>query len=647
MQRIICAVMLASCCLGIGSPNAHAQTVPSNCRPTVGAAYDCALSLPRPYLYDPDTCGAGGTFQSEAPAYTIFVNTFATACNVSFDPQNYPGAASGTYSFGCGAPPPTVPVFWFGRESLNYMIDRVTHSGFGPICGTPATYTRGAVRRQRGFSCPWGYQLGSQDNCSRTFAQRDYLKDIGLACPVEGACMTKKPINVGAANEFTMESDYSGAGPGALSFSRYYNSLPFAGTASNLYRDTGFVAVAPGFAGYAGLFSEPVQQSGEFKALGLGAIGVGWRHTYQRAILLETSAILTSANIIRQDGRVLSFIKSVGQWYAPADVSYQLVETIDGGGVQTGWRLTLDDRTVETYDLTGRLTNLQSPTGTQQTLAYDSCGRLATVSDAFGHTLTFGYSGTCAFYVPYRIASITVDGAATYAYQYDSEGRLTSVTAPDQTSRQYLYENAAFKIALTGILDESGQRFATITYDSEGRPTQSEHAGGAERATVTYTFSGLAVSNATLSLGGGTAITYDFVVKQGVPRVSAQSAYCRGCPVNAKTITYDAYGNFDTKEDFNGVETHYTHDPARNLETTRTEVYGTPNARTITTPWHATIRLPTLITEPGRTTGFTYDANGNLLTKTITDTARRRPGPGRIPTTATGACSRRMGRART
>ena len=62
------------------------------------------------------------------------------------------------------------------------------------------------------------------------------------------------------------------------------------------------------------------------------------------------------------------------------------------------------------------------------------------------------------------------------------------------------------------------------------------------------------------------------------------------------------------------------YDLTRNLETSRTEASGTAQARTITTAWNATWRLPALITEPNRTTGFTYDPLGNVLTKTITDT---------------------------
>ncbi len=49
--------------------------------------------------------------------------------------------------------------------------------------------------------------------------------------------------------------------------------------------------------------------------------------------------------------------------------------------------------------------------------------------------------------------------------------------------------------------------------------------------------------------------------------------------------------------------------------------YGTSKARTITTTWHSTYRLPTQIVEPNRTTAFTYDSAGNVLTKTLTDTS--------------------------
>ena len=80
-------------------------------------------------------------------------------------------------------------------------------------------------------------------------------------------------------------------------------------------------------------------------------------------------------------------------------------------------------------------------------------------------------------------------------------------------------------------------------------------------------------------------------------------------------------GNFESTTDFNGVETRYDHDVARTLETSRTEAYGTPRERTITTDWHSSVPAPEEINEPGRRTDVTYDPTATSSRKTVTDTA--------------------------
>jgi YD repeat-containing protein len=65
-----------------------------------------------------------------------------------------------------------------------------------------------------------------------------------------------------------------------------------------------------------------------------------------------------------------------------------------------------------------------------------------------------------------------------------------------------------------------------------------------------------------------------------------------------------------------GSQTSYSYDLARNLETKRIEGYSTALARTITTEWHPTLRLPARVAEPMRITTYTYDDAGLLLRKT-------------------------------
>ncbi len=103
----------------------------------------------------------------------------------------------------------------------------------------------------------------------------------------------------------------------------------------------------------------------------------------------------------------------------------------------------------------------------------------------------------------------------------------------------------------------------------------------------------------------------------GTPVPLKQQGY--NClPCKGKTVKGDPV--ITSRTDFNGNVTQYTYDPTTNLETSRTEAYGAPQARTITTQWDPNWRQPDLITEPGRTTAYRYDGLGNVLTKTVTDT---------------------------
>ena len=101
------------------------------------------------------------------------------------------------------------------------------------------------------------------------------------------------------------------------------------------------------------------------------------------------------------------------------------------------------------------------------------------------------------------------------------------------------------------------------------------------------------------------------------------SAHCAAA--NA-SIAYDGYGFVNGRTDWNGNVTTYVNDQL-GRQTSRTEASGTSLARTISTTWHPTFNLPTQIIEPGKTTTFSYDANGFLLTRTETDTTAVRSSP--------------------
>lgn len=329
-----------------------------------------------------------------------------------------------------------------------------------------------------------------------------------------------------------------------------------------------------------------------------------WRHNYEARLYVVNGNSQLMAIAHRPGGTLLSF-----------NGAGQQLENIRGAGahlqsISGGWKLTLSDRSSEQYDLSGRLQSITSPRGAVTSLSYGSNGQVSTVTGPFGHTLQ------CQYDIAGRLEILTLPDTSTITYAYDSVSRLISVTYPDTRERHYHYEDERGRWLLTGITDENNERYSTYAYDDNGRVTVSEHAGGAER----YQFSYSTDNSRTITDPLGATRTLSFSNAAGVYKGSSSNLPGAGCGI-VKQRTFDANGNATTRTDFNDNQTHYTFDLTRNLETSRTEAYGTPRARTIETQWDSTFRLPAQVDEPGRSTAYTYDASGNMLAKVVTDTA--------------------------
>ena len=201
-------------------------------------------------------------------------------------------------------------------------------------------------------------------------------------------------------------------------------------------------------------------------------------------------------------------------------------------------------------------------------------------------------------------------------FEYDPSDRLTKriTTIQGQTQqRTYHYQDSRNPNLLTGITDERGVRFATWTYDDQGRAISSEHAGGAERTLVSYNADGS--STVTNALGKRT--TYRFQTIQGIRRITAiEGEPSANCPNSNSTFTYDDRGLVKTRTDNKGNVTTFDYND-RGLEVSRTEAFGTPQARTVATTWHPTLFLPASVTEPDRITTYSYDDQGRQLSQSI------------------------------
>lgn len=487
--------------------------------------------------------------------------------------------------------------------AINYeagytITDKLFATRYPPRCPTGYLYAspiadEWSYRSDTLYSVCWRW-CGPGEACSASDPKN--LGDCGISSlPIIG-----NPINVATGNKLFREIDYSSTS--WLGFSRHYNSM------------------------------------------GLGAshkLGHGWRSSLSRNIVVTPRLI----NVFRPDGKLFFFsMASTGSWYSDADIPDHLLELKDEEGASIGWQYRVAaDHSVETYSSSGKLLSITDRSGRSQFLTYDLAVEeggdgdpetLDRVSDDMGRQLTFSYD------VQKRIATLTDPAGGLYRYSYDAHGNLRSVTYPDGGVRSYHYNEPAYTSganlpsALTGITDENGVRFATYQYDAQGRAIATEHADGADRHQLTYNPDG----STTVTDPLGTQRIHQFQTILGVVKSAGQSQPGgAGCGPASSATSYDANGNVASQTDFNGNQTCYAFDLARNLEIARIEGLSanqacpadphdyTPAANTaeraILTEWHPSFRLPVRITEAERETALEYDQYGNLTRYSLHDRA--------------------------
>lgn len=386
------------------------------------------------------------------------------------------------------------------------------------------------------------------------------------------------PCNPATGNKYQREIDFDGA---TISFSRHYNS--------GLSMDIG--------------------------------LGFGWTSNFHKRIEHYADRKVRAR---RADGRSEPFWMSGGEWSSYDDSTSTLIEN------STGYTLTLENKTVEIYDLAGRILSETTLKGQSITYSYSaSTGLLEHVTDSFGNSAYF-------VHVNGRLQSFEDPAGRMKTYSYDTAGNLSSVTDSMAAVRSYHYEDPRFPHHLTGITDKESNRFATWSYNENGRVISSEHAGGVNKVTLSYIDDDR--TNVTDSFG--TSRIYSFDKRLGSIKYTGMSEPCYGCD-NAAKKTYDINGNVNSTTDFEGNLTCYDYDRDRNLETVRVEGFAptttacpwpleeytpTPGTleRKIVTTWHDSFPLPVSIERPNITEEFKYDSQGNVLTKKFIDTTQNK-----------------------
>jgi len=487
---------------------------------------------------------------------------------------------------------------------------------------------------QQYFKCPGS--AGSQGVCDNLPPPLN-VPDVGGQCPAQAG----NPIQIASGAKVQSEVDY--AGPDGLSFVRTYRSTTgyFESALTSaarrmpvptyvnytyydaLYGSTGKPLVEPG----TGLpvFREVNSSDGESDST-----------TYDLDLINQE----THWPLNKQ-----SFMIPSGEW---------LVDGINGTSViQNGDITEFTDRNgnVTRYNKAGKLIESWTIGNYANRLKYTydkdengQDGQVSEINASTGRKLKFSYINSLYRYKRKLLSKMIDPNDGIYQYEYDDHDNLTKVTYPDGTSRKYLYnENlpyfpagsqspVAHHHALTGIIDENGIRYATFTYDANGKGSSTYHYGSVNdnpnQIIEKYTFNykdGKTIVTDPL----GKDYSYNYEKRYGSRRITSASqplAGGSGCIAGTSSSTYDDKGNVKTTKDFNGYLTIYEYND-QDQEVSRTEGLNAdksprPETKTIHTEWDPdkkldpSLKLPTKITEeyknadgtPGkdRITTFTY-----------------------------------------
>ena len=340
--------------------------------------------------------------------------------------------------------------------------------------------------------------------------------------------------------------------------------------------------------------------------------GGRWTSNWQRS--LDTNAAGSAAPQVsaeREDSSVVTFSGSGTAWSAIG--SQDTLQSIsDASGKVTGWQYGVQATgAVETYDTNGKLQSVRERNGRITTLTYNAANQLTTVTAPSGRSLRFSYDARN------RLVSVAAPDGATTKYDYNASGMLSSVTRPDGAVRQYVYENSSIPTALTGIIDENGNRYATYAYDDQARTVSSTLAGGVNQ----YQFQYGDNYQTTITDPTGKTSVYSFLRQNGVLLPTSISAPCGLCGSARQSSSYDANNNLIQETDYLGNVTTHAYD-SQKREIQRVEGAGTPGARTTSTRWHAQFwNLRTQVASPTKLEAYSYDSNGNLISYSETPTS--------------------------
>ena len=236
-----------------------------------------------------------------------------------------------------------------------------------------------------------------------------------------------------------------------------------------------------------------------------------------------------------------------------------------------------------TYDALNRLTRIGYPGDAAATYAYDAMSRLTAATNAHG-TVSFAYDNLG------RVRSTTDVWGRVLAYAYDPNGNRTQMSAGAGNTTGYQYDALN---RLTRLTDRAGAAYA-YAHDAAGNLTSRAAPNG---VTSAYSYDAMNRLARLRHAKGATAVA-DYQYQRSSVGDVTQIAE----PAGARAFTYDAVGRLTAATQPNLPAESYAYDAVGNRTSShRAKEYAYEPFNRLSRAGEA---------------GYTYDANGNLTSRT-------------------------------
>jgi YD repeat-containing protein len=384
--------------------------------------------------------------------------------------------------------------------------------------------------------------------------------------PREKTCPVADPVNPGSGATTLAETDFASGDDIPMLFKRVYRARPL------VRPDAGF--------------------------------GTSWLHNWQRQLnVSNANAGVPQVIAYRENGDPVTFSKSNGVWRPTDGEPLALVQGT------SSWALTnlLDDG-VESYNATGSLLSVNTREGVTTSLIYSdantsrdtapSAGLLVSISRHYANApASTDLTVSLSYDSQWRVTQMIDPTGGVTRYSYDTNDNLISVTWPDGNIRKYVYDDPHFASALTGVIDETGSRIATWTYDASGRAISASHPDTNRNVQITYGADSTTITN------GARNATLKFSSIGGQQRSIGTDL--------GSTKSWDGAGNLLASKLPNGSATGYAYDElSRPTSVVQSGSFGTAKI-SIRYADFASMR-PAIIASAGRIHAYVYDDQGNL-----------------------------------